>query len=231
LPWLPSATQLQYFRAIARAGSFTRAAAEEGISQPSISQQILSLESAMGVSLFHRRGRCVQLTQCGELLLPYADAILRLLTDARESVHAVLAGQKVRLAVGAIPAVMPCLIAGRISSFSKLRPDVDLQLVEDTATPLLERLRAEEIDVAVLNLPLKTTGLIAREIPVERLEDVNLGGLGSGPVHIGYVHRRGQLSAPMEAFIRWLKGRAAQRPRKARARSSSSALFKSDTAQ
>jgi DNA-binding transcriptional LysR family regulator len=69
--------QLRYFCAVARMGSFTRASEEEGVAQPSLSQQILKLESEMGAPLFERLGRSVPLTPCGQLLLPQTQAILR----------------------------------------------------------------------------------------------------------------------------------------------------------
>src|SRR5229473_3544620 len=105
--------QLRYFCAVAREGSFTRAAEEEGVAQPSLSQQILKLEAEVGAPLFERLGRSVRLTQCGELLLPQAHAILRQLTDARQSVQGLLGSVKGRLAVGAIPTAMPYFLAKR----------------------------------------------------------------------------------------------------------------------
>ena len=62
--------QLRYFCAVARTGSFTRAAAEEGVAQPSLSQQIVKLEQTMGSRLFDRLGRRVELTVYGRTLLP-----------------------------------------------------------------------------------------------------------------------------------------------------------------
>ena len=62
--------QLRYFVAVARAGTFTRAAEQEGVTQPSLSQQIRKLEDSLGVPLFERRGRSVRLTQAGQRLLP-----------------------------------------------------------------------------------------------------------------------------------------------------------------
>src|SRR5260221_2719589 len=102
--------QLRYFCAVARIGSFTRAAEEEGIAQPSLSQQILKLEAEMGAPLFERLGRSVRLTQCGELLLPQAQAILRQVTGARQSVQWLLGGAKRRLDGGSIPTNMTCFI-------------------------------------------------------------------------------------------------------------------------
>ncbi len=67
--------QLRYFCAVARTGSFTRAAEQEGIAQPSLSQQIAKLEESCEARLFERLGRTVQLTECGRALLPKAQEI------------------------------------------------------------------------------------------------------------------------------------------------------------
>ncbi len=67
--------QLKYFVAVARTGSFVRAAEEEGITQPSLSQQIRKLESVLGAPLFDRLGRTIRLTRFGEALLPEAEEV------------------------------------------------------------------------------------------------------------------------------------------------------------
>src|SRR5258707_3319621 len=69
--------QLRYFYAVARAGSFTRAAEELGIGQPSLSQQIRVLEKKIGTPLFERLGRSLRLTVFGEALLEPAQRILQ----------------------------------------------------------------------------------------------------------------------------------------------------------
>src|ERR1035438_5184730 len=95
--------QLRYFCAVARTGSFTRAAGEEGIAQPSLSQQIVKLEQTMGSKLFDRLGRTVQLTEYGRALLPQALAILRQANEARSSLDALRRGVGGHLSVGCIP--------------------------------------------------------------------------------------------------------------------------------
>jgi len=125
---------------VARIGSFTRAAEEEGIAQPSLSQQILKLEAEMGAPLFERLGRSVRLTQCGELLPPQAQAILRQVTGARQSVQGLLGGVKGRLVVGSIPTIMPYFVARYVPLFMKQYPEVDLQLVEHTTSRLIDAL-------------------------------------------------------------------------------------------
>jgi len=68
---------LRYFMAVARAGSFTRAANRLGISQPSVSQQMRELEANLRISLFQRRGKRILLTSAGLIFQEHARAILR----------------------------------------------------------------------------------------------------------------------------------------------------------
>src|SRR6267143_1780161 len=68
--------QLRYFCAVAETGSFSRAAEQTHVSQPSLSQQILKLEDELGARLFDRLGRSVRLTELGKTFLPRARAVL-----------------------------------------------------------------------------------------------------------------------------------------------------------
>src|ERR1041384_3469073 len=79
--------QLRYFCAVARTGSFTRAAQHEHLAQPSLSQQIRKLEDELGTRLFDRLGRTVRLTRMGEAFLPRAEDILRQLASAKSEIH------------------------------------------------------------------------------------------------------------------------------------------------
>src|SRR2546421_8991627 len=78
--------QLRYFCAVAETGSFSRAAEQSHVSQPSLSQQILKLEDELGARLFDRLGRSVRLTEEGKTFLPWARAALRALEAARGGV-------------------------------------------------------------------------------------------------------------------------------------------------
>src|SRR3989440_3369375 len=78
--------QLRYFCAVAETGSFSRAAEQSHVSQPSLSQQILKLEDELGARLFDRLGRSVRLTELGKMFLPRARAVLRELEAAKGDV-------------------------------------------------------------------------------------------------------------------------------------------------
>src|ERR1700730_13429920 len=122
--------RLRYFCAVVRTGSFTRAAIEEGVAQPSLSQQIGKLEQTMGSKLFDRLGRTVQLTEYGRTLLPQALAILRQVNQARSTLESLRRGVGGHLSVGCIPTLTPCFLAPRLSRFTERLPDVELWVRE-----------------------------------------------------------------------------------------------------
>jgi LysR family hydrogen peroxide-inducible transcriptional activator len=147
--------QLRYFCAVTDTGSFSRAAEQSHVSQPSLSQQILKLEDELGARLFDRLGRSVRLTELGKTFLPRARAVLRELEAARGDVVERKDSVAGPVTVGAIPTVAPYLLPRVLTSFSKKFPQVQLTVVEEITPVLLDRLRASAVDLAVLALPIR----------------------------------------------------------------------------
>jgi LysR family transcriptional regulator, hydrogen peroxide-inducible genes activator len=156
--------QLRYFCAVAQTGSFTKAATQEGIAQPSLSQQILRLESDLGSKLFDRLGRGVQLTEFGRALLPEALQILRQVNGARATLESLRLGVAGRLAVGCIPTITPYFLAPNLNNFAEKYPDVNLRLVEDITPKLLELLQSGEIDLAIVSPPVKSPDVVCSDL-------------------------------------------------------------------
>src|SRR6185437_6197145 len=94
--------QLRYFCAVARTGNFTRAAEEQHVAQPSLSQQIRKLEDELGAKLFDRFTR---LTQFGKTFLPKAGEILRQVGEARTEIQEMSQAEIGTVVVGAIPTI------------------------------------------------------------------------------------------------------------------------------
>jgi LysR family hydrogen peroxide-inducible transcriptional activator len=162
--------QLRYFVAVAETGSFTRAAEREGVSQPTLSEQIIRLESAkhgIGQRLFDRLGRKVVLTDAGQVLLSHAQAILAAVSEAERAVRD--SGEGGRLRIGAIPTVAPFLLPRVISRFRKQHPKVQLQLKEDLTERLLADILAGELDLALMALPIRDERLHVEKLFSEPL--------------------------------------------------------------
>src|SRR5439155_1335138 len=136
--------QLRYFCAVARTGSFTRAAQHEHLAQPSLSQQVRKLEDELGTRLFDRLGRTVRLTQMGEAFLPRAEAILRQVGAAKLEIQEMAGTEQGKLVIGAIPTIAPYFLPSRLASFARKFPRVQVSVVEEITNELLNRIQERE---------------------------------------------------------------------------------------
>jgi len=161
--------QLRYLVAVAQAGSFSRAAERCHVSQPSLSQQIAKLERRVGQRLFDRLGRRVVLTDAGRLLADRATAILAAVDDAERQVQAGDGATAGRLTIGAIPTVAPYLLPPVLERFACQFPGVELTVQEDVTQNLLTAVRAGDVDLAVLALPIDEERLQVESLLTEPL--------------------------------------------------------------
>ena len=155
---------LRYFVALAEARHFGKAAERSFVSQPTLSAQIKKLENYLGVQLIERQPRKVTLTEMGQRILPLARRILQesdeIVSVARNE-HDPLSG---RLNVAFIPTIGPYLLPLVARKLRKQLPQLKLMLYEYQTQPLLEKLRAGEIELGILALPVPLDGLEAREL-------------------------------------------------------------------
>ena len=143
--------QLRYFAAVARTGSFSRAARECHVAQPSLSQQIIKLEEEVGERLFERTQRKALLTPAGSLLLPHAVSILEAARVGQQEIREMGGKLRGKIMLGALPTIAPYFLPEIIYSFRKKYPAVDLTLHEDTTQQLLRALEENELDLAVIS--------------------------------------------------------------------------------
>jgi LysR family hydrogen peroxide-inducible transcriptional activator len=161
--------QLTYFCSVVRHGSFTKAAAQEGITQPSLSLQVRRLEKSLASTLFVRLARSVRLTHAGEIYYAHAKEIISRAKLAETQLRHLENGIRGRLRIGVIPTVLPYLLAPRLAEFSALYPEADIILTEDLTAHLVDQLRAGDLDVIVVSLPLRQPDLICSEVLREPL--------------------------------------------------------------
>jgi LysR family hydrogen peroxide-inducible transcriptional activator len=156
--------QLEYFCAVARTGSFTRAAEELSIAQPSLSEQIARLEHSLGAALFERLNRRIELTPLGQAILGKAQALLEDAAALPDYFESAREGVRGPLRVGAIPTILPYYLAPLLKGFTERFPDVDLHVREGTTAELVGQLLDGMIEVAVLSLPVEGAGLVMKEL-------------------------------------------------------------------
>jgi DNA-binding transcriptional LysR family regulator len=120
--------QLKIFHTVARTGSFSRAAAELMISQPSVSIQVGELERQFGVELFEQVGKSVRLTEPGRILDDYADRILALIEDTRRAIDEVKGLRRGRILIGATPTPGTYLLPGLLGRLKEQYPSLEIAL-------------------------------------------------------------------------------------------------------
>jgi LysR family transcriptional regulator, hydrogen peroxide-inducible genes activator len=156
--------QLRYFCAVARAGNFTRAAEEQHVAQPSLSQQIRKLEDELGARLFDRFPRFARLTDFGKAFLPKAGEILRQVGQARTEIQEMSQAEVGSVIVGAIPTIAPYFLGPALARFARSHPLVSISVVEEITPILLEWLHTGRVDLVVLALPVRRAELVSEEL-------------------------------------------------------------------
>jgi len=141
---------LKYIIAVAESRHFGKAAERCCVSQPTLSGQIKKLEDQLGIAIFERTNRSVEITPVGEEILAYARQIVEQ-ADGIEQVARThqdpLAGP---LRIGVIPTLSPYLMPLILAPLKKQLPQMKLVLSEELTDTLLERLHDHEIDAALL---------------------------------------------------------------------------------
>jgi LysR family hydrogen peroxide-inducible transcriptional activator len=149
-PW--TLRQLQYVAAVAETRSFRRAADLCAVSQPSLSAQVAQLERGLGTPLFERTRRRVLLTRAGEELLARAHDVLHEADDLLEAAARLADPFAGTLRVGIIPTVSPYLLPDIAPALREHHPRLQLVWIEDKTAALVARLRAGDLDAALLAL-------------------------------------------------------------------------------
>ena len=162
---------LRYFIAVAEERHITRAARRLNMQQPPLSQQIRALETELGVALFIRGARGVELTVAGQTLLQEAYAILNAVGGATTRTRLAAGGLLGRLSIGfTTSAALHPLVPRIIHAFRQDYPLVELDLHENAAADLTEAVMRRDITVALLRVPVaRPPGLEFLELLHEEL--------------------------------------------------------------
>jgi DNA-binding transcriptional LysR family regulator len=154
--------QLTYFLAAAEHGSFSAAAAELHMAQPSLSEQIRRLEAELGVALFARVGRGLELTEAGRLLRPQAERTLGAAREAAESVREVREISGGTVEFGTFGSAHHYLLGGLIQDFRRRHPNVRVRAVGQNSVEVADAVREGALEAGLVVLPVEDRGLDVR---------------------------------------------------------------------
>lgn len=145
-----SSHQLRIFCAVARLGSFTRAAQDLYISQPAVSVQVRSLERALGVHLVDRLAREVVLTEAGRIVYDYATRIFNLTEEMGRAVDDLRGLRAGVLLLGASGTPGAYLLPQALGAFRQRYPEIRAELLIANSAEIARRVLSHELDLGVV---------------------------------------------------------------------------------
>jgi DNA-binding transcriptional LysR family regulator len=154
--------QLLYFTTAADHGSFSSAAQSLSMAQPSLSEQVRRLEAELGVQLFARGGRRLELTEAGRLLRPQAERTLAAATQAAESVREVRTLTGGTASFGTFGNAPYYLLSDLVQDFRTRHPDVRVRLVGQNSSEVADAVRDGQLEGGLIVLPIDDRGLDVR---------------------------------------------------------------------
>jgi DNA-binding transcriptional LysR family regulator len=144
--------------AVARHRSLTKAGEELFLTQSAISQQIQRLEKELGVEVFRRTSRSVELTAEGQVILGYAERVLSEVDGMQAELEEIAGLLRGQLRIGGVYPTGPYDLFGLMADFRAAHPGVAIHMVEATQDDVLAALRADELDCAFAAVDPDTLG-------------------------------------------------------------------------
>ncbi len=160
--------QLQYLIEVANCGSFSAASEHCFVTQPSLSMQVKALEEELGVVLLDRSKKPVIPTEAGAVVIAQAQETLKAYNTIRESVAELKGETAGKLRLGVIPTIAPYLLHKFIPDFVKRYPRVELEIREMVTGDIIEALRRDKIDAALVASGTCGEGIIERDLFSDR---------------------------------------------------------------
>src|SRR5690625_5182124 len=197
--------QLEYFMEVCKELHFTRAAENLNIAQPTLSQQIKSLEDKVGIPLFDRIGKRIALTEAGRILLNHSQRVFYEIDQAQAALRDLNGLQIGNLTVGSLYSCVNYLLTPAILKFKQLYPNVELSILGLRNEEIINSLHENKLDLGITFLPIedkemKAIPLFTEELslavpldhPLAKEQEVDMRVLGDVPV----------ISLPESYFLR-----------------------------
>ena len=139
--------QIEYYCAVCRTSSFTKAAQEAGVSQSAVSQQVKALEKELGADLLQRNGHSFALTSAGEHFYRRATAILADLESLKSETTGIAVGRQSSLSVGYLSRYAGWQVSGAVAAFAARHPHVEISTVAAVHDDLNQLLATGKVDM------------------------------------------------------------------------------------
>ncbi|WP_138424348.1 LysR family transcriptional regulator [Maritimibacter alexandrii] len=143
--------RLQIFWAVANASSLTRASKQIGLAQPTVSQQIASLEDIVGMPLFERRSNSLELTEAGRQLMRHVQKVLESMQSLEDGLGAIGDGSRRTLRLAGLNSILRVLVPTAMEALHKKFSEIDYDIHESAPAEVIEMLYARRINLGLIS--------------------------------------------------------------------------------
>ncbi|PGK31683.1 LysR family transcriptional regulator [Priestia megaterium] len=169
--------QLIYFLTIAEEGNISKAADRLHMAQPPLSQQLKLLEEELGVILFERNTRRMQITDAGQLLQNRAQQIIDLMEKTSKELNDLKEGSQGLLSIGTISSAGETLVPIMVQNFHKVYPGVDFRIKESSTFEILELVKRGVVEIGIIRTPFNLETFDYISLPEEPMMAAALDSL------------------------------------------------------
>ena len=152
--------QLEYVIALAESRHFETAAARCFVTQSTLSTMIAKLEGELGITIFDRKRKPLELTIEGELLLEHTRLILKEIEQLQEMAKELKGELKGELKMAVIPTIAPFLLPLFLQAFAQKFPQLKIRVRELTTAEIMRQLKSRDLDIGIVSIPLQDTSLV-----------------------------------------------------------------------
>lgn len=161
--------QLEYFLAVCEELHFTRAAEKLNIAQPTLSQQIKTLEGEAGIPLFDRIGKKIALTEAGGILLKHSQQVFYELEQAKAAIRDLNGLERGKLTIGSLLTCVNYLLPSVIIHFKQLYPNIELSILGWKTGDIEKGILENELDLGITFLPIENGSMESIPLFTEEL--------------------------------------------------------------
>lgn len=160
---------LKAFLAVAKDGSFSKAAKTLYLTQPAISKQIQSLEESFGTRLFDRTSKSIVLTEAGEILRDHANIAFQTLEDARETINQLRGLQRGHLRIGAASTIGTYMLPHPLGEMKQQFPGIEITLIITNKARVIQHVLNHDVELGFVGPPVEPVELKREEYLLDEL--------------------------------------------------------------
>lgn len=156
--------QFQYVLAVAENRHFERAAEACFIGQSTLSTMISRFEEEIGITIFDRKKKPVEVTAEGRLVIEQLQLIDREIGQLRELTKEIKGEVKGNISISVIPTIAPFLLPRFLQGFANKFPDLNIQVKEQTTNEIVRQLKSRVLDIGILSTPLHERDIVELDL-------------------------------------------------------------------